>query len=53
VSTFDVKGKKILSIDPQALSLLSEKAFIDVSHLLRPSHLQVNQSCLAVWNSCV
>lgn len=40
VSTFDVKGKKILSISPQALTVLSEQAFTDVSHLLRPSHLQ-------------
>lgn len=40
VSTFDVKGKKILSVDPQALTLLAEQAFVDVTHLLRPSHLQ-------------
>ena len=42
MSTLDVKGKKVLSVDPQALTLLSEQAFIDVSHLLRPSHLQVS-----------
>jgi len=42
VTTFDVKGKKVLSVDPQALTLLSEQAFVNVSHLLRPSHLQVN-----------
>jgi len=53
VSTFDVKGKKVLLIDPQALTLLSEQAFTDVSHLLRPSHLQVNMSCLAAWNSYI
>jgi fumarate hydratase class I len=40
VSTFDVKGKKVLSIQPQALTLLAEKAYIDVAHLLRPAHLQ-------------
>lgn len=40
VSTFEVKGKKVLSVQPQALTLLAEKAYIDVSHLLRPSHLQ-------------
>ena len=42
MSTFDVKGKKILSVDPKALTSLAEQAFIDVSHLLRPSHLQVS-----------
>lgn len=40
VSTFEVKGKKILSIQPQALTLLAEKAYINVAHLLRPAHLQ-------------
>lgn len=40
VSTFEVKGKKVLSVQPQALTLLAEKAFVDVTHLLRPSHLQ-------------
>lgn len=51
MSTFDIKGKKILSIDPQALTLLSEQAFTDVSHLLRPSHLQVSvmSCCLDQW----
>jgi len=42
VSTFDVNGQKVLSVDPKALTILSEQAFIDVSHLLRPSHLQVS-----------
>jgi len=41
VSTFDVKGNKILSVDPRALTMLAEQAFVDVSHLLRPAHLQV------------
>lgn len=40
VSTLDVNGKKILQVDPEALTLLSEQAFVDVSHLLRPAHLQ-------------
>lgn len=42
MSTFDVSGQKVLSVDPKALTILSEQAFIDVSHLLRPSHLQVS-----------
>jgi fumarate hydratase class I len=40
VSTFDVKGKTVLSVQPQALTLLSEQAYTDVAHLLRPAHLQ-------------
>jgi len=44
VSTLDIKSKKILSVDPRALSLLAEQAFVDVSHLLRPAHLQVRLS---------
>lgn len=41
VSTFEVKGKKCLSVEPEALTLISEQAMIDVAHLLRPAHLQV------------
>ena len=33
-------GEDILVIKPEALSLISEKAFFDVSHLLRSSHLK-------------
>ncbi|XP_046564727.1 fumarate hydratase class I, aerobic-like [Haliotis rubra] len=40
VSTFDVKGRKVLHIQPEALTLLAENAMIDISHLLRPGHLQ-------------
>jgi fumarate hydratase, class I len=42
VSTIEVQGKKILSIQPEALTLLAENAFIDIAHLLRPAHLQVS-----------
>ena len=41
VSTFEVKGEKILSVEPQALTMLTEQAMIDIAHLLRPAHLQV------------
>lgn len=40
VSTFEVKNKKVLNVEPEALTLLSEQAMTDVAHLLRPAHLQ-------------
>ncbi|CAL1529805.1 unnamed protein product [Lymnaea stagnalis] len=40
VSTFDVKGKTVLQVEPEALTLISENAMIDIAHLLRPAHLQ-------------
>jgi fumarate hydratase class I len=43
VSTFEVKNQKILQVEPQALTLLSEQAMIDIAHLLRPAHLEVNK----------
>lgn len=33
-------GRDYLIVDPQALTLLSEECFKDVSHLLRPQHLE-------------
>jgi len=41
VSTFEVKGKKCLQVEPEALTLMSEQAMVDIAHLLRPAHLQV------------
>lgn len=40
VSTFEVKGKKCLQVEPEALTKISEQAMIDIAHLLRPAHLQ-------------
>lgn len=40
VSTFEVKGKKMLHVEPEALTMLAEEAMIDIAHLLRPGHLQ-------------
>ncbi len=40
VSTFEVKNRQILSVEPKALTLLSEQAMTDIAHLLRPAHLQ-------------
>ena len=34
------KKQKFLKIEPEALRLLSERAMIDIAHLLRPGHLQ-------------
>ena len=40
VSTIEVDGRKILKVDPKALTILSEKAMEDVSFLLRAAHLE-------------
>lgn len=40
VSTFEVKGKKMLHVEPEALTMLAEEAMVDIAHLLRPGHLQ-------------
>ena len=39
VSTATFKGETVLKVDPQALTLLTAEAFKDISHLLRPRHL--------------
>lgn len=41
VSVNSFEDKDILKIEPEGLSLLSEQALKDVSHLLRPSHLEL------------
>ena len=33
------RGEDMLTVEPEALSLLSEQAFFDISHFLRPGHL--------------
>ncbi len=38
VETF--RGEEMLTVEPEALRLLSEAAFIDINHLLRPGHLK-------------
>jgi fumarate hydratase class I len=40
VSTFDLRGRRALQIDPAALTLLAKQAMIDIAHLLRPGHLE-------------
>lgn len=36
----EVHGKKILKVSQSALTRLSEQAYIDIAHLLRPGHLK-------------
>ncbi|KAB2343969.1 fumarate hydratase [Actinomadura rudentiformis] len=40
VSTFEAGGRTFLQVEPEALRLLTETAMQDISHLLRPAHLQ-------------
>ncbi len=40
VSEITADGRSILKIDPEGLTLLAQEAMRDVSHLLRPSHLE-------------
>jgi fumarate hydratase, class I len=39
-------GRSFISVDPDALTLLSRTAFRDIAHLLRPSHLKQLRSIL-------
>ncbi len=39
VSIDTFRGEDILTVEPEALRLLSETAFADINHLLRPGHL--------------
>ncbi|KAF8566694.1 hypothetical protein P879_00775 [Paragonimus westermani] len=40
VSSFEAAGQKVLRVKSEALRLLTSQAIVDISHLLRPSHLQ-------------
>ena len=40
VSVESFRGKDVLVVEPEALRVLSEQAFMDINHLLRPEHLQ-------------
>ncbi len=39
VSTFEARGQSFLSVEPEALTLLTRSAMRDIAHLLRPGHL--------------
>jgi fumarate hydratase class I len=47
VSTTTFEGQEILKVQPEALTLLARAAMDDVSHLLRPGHLQQLAKILA------
>ena len=40
IKTKKINNSELLIINPKALTFLSQRAFFDVSHLLRKSHLQ-------------
>ncbi len=40
VATTEFEGEEVLKVAAEALRLLSEQAFVDINHLLRPGHLQ-------------
>ncbi len=40
VTVGEYKGRRVLEVSPSALAELAEAAMLDVSHLLRPGHLQ-------------
>src|SRR5690349_6862030 len=40
VGTAKFNGREVLTVEPEALTLLTAAAFNDISHLLRPGHLQ-------------
>ncbi len=40
VSVASLGGREVVSVEPEGLTLLAEQAFKDISHLLRPGHLQ-------------
>lgn len=46
VSVERFAGEEILAVQPEALRLLAEQAFIDINHLLRPGHLAQLRSIL-------
>ena len=39
VEMIDLGGERFLKVDPEGLRLLAQRAFTDISHLLRSSHL--------------
>jgi fumarate hydratase class I len=40
VETADFEGNTVLKVDTKALTMLTAEAFRDISHLLRPAHLE-------------
>ncbi|MGI9608520.1 MAG: fumarate hydratase [Acidimicrobiales bacterium] len=46
VSTFDANGQTFLKVEPEAIRLLTAEAMREISHYLRPAHLQQLASIL-------
>jgi len=46
VSVDEFRGEEVLVVEPEGLRLLSEAAFADINHLLRPGHLKQLASIL-------
>ena len=46
VSVDTFRGQDILTVEPEGLRLLTEAAFSDINHLLRPAHLKQLASIL-------
>ncbi|MCB1385797.1 MAG: fumarate hydratase [Nitratireductor sp.] len=46
VATDTFRGEEMLAVDGEGLRLLSEQAFMDINHLLRPGHLKQLASIL-------
>jgi fumarate hydratase class I len=40
VSTATFAGERVVKVAPEALTMLSQQAFVDCAHLLRPAHLK-------------
>ena len=40
VKLVKMDGESFLRVDPEGLTLLAKRAFTDISHLLRSSHLE-------------
>ena len=40
VTAFEAGGRQFLQVDPEALTLLTKTAMLDIAHLLRPGHLK-------------
>jgi len=46
VSTFEALGQTFLKVEPEALTLLTREAMIEIAHFLRPGHLAQLRSIL-------
>ncbi|HEY1797142.1 MAG TPA: fumarate hydratase, partial [Stellaceae bacterium] len=40
VGTASFNGERVVTVEPEALTMLSRQAFVECAHLLRPGHLK-------------